>query len=73
MVGCGARCDEGEHDVLPVALNEQETGMPTSHAVSASQKFGVKTNERSAGSIYQIPNTEHMAYGLVRTLVYKCE
>ena len=47
MVGCGARCDEGEHDVLPVALNEQETGM--SHAVAvASQKFGVKTSHGTA-------------------------
>eukprot|EP00964_Phaeocystis_antarctica_P080406 scaffold50214_cov65-Phaeocystis_antarctica.AAC.3 len=25
----------------------------------------------SSSSIYQIPNTEHMAYRLVRTLVYK--
>jgi len=25
----------------------------------------------SSSSLYQIPNTEHMAYGLVRTLVYK--
>ena len=35
MVGCGARCDEGEHDVLPVALNEQETGMPEPRCCSA--------------------------------------
>ena len=27
MVGCAARCDAGEHDVLPLVWNEQETGM----------------------------------------------
>ena len=39
--------------------------------VPRGPKVSGATRRETSSSIYQIPNTEHMAYRLVRTLVYK--
>ena len=38
---------------------------------TAGNPGGERGSSSSSSSIYQIPNTEHVAYRLVRTLVYK--
>ena len=43
----------------------------TSSRSSRKPLLLISSSSSSSGSIYQIPNTEHMAYRLLRTLVYK--
>ena len=52
-------------------LSGDESGHPV--ALPYHYKYnrnGFFANIQQSSSIYQIPNTEHMAYRLVRTLVY---
>ena len=41
------------------------------HCAAQAQGEAERHRSAAAAAVYQIPNTEHMAYRLVRTLVYK--